>query len=196
MLIGYVRVSTKNQNTIRQEVLMQELGVDEMYIDKVSGKNKERPALKEMMKYVRKGDTVVVESISRFARNTKDLLELVEQLEERNVKFISKKEDIDTTTEQGIFMLTVMGAMARLERGNILERQAEGIAIAKAEGRFNGRPKVEIENFEELYNDWKKNKLTVSKICKANGIARSTWYRKVKEYEGIQETPEDEIIDF
>lgn len=175
---------------------MQELNVDQIYIDKLSGMNKERPELKKMMNFVRVGDTVVVESISRFARNTRDLLDLLDQLNEKGVQFISKKEKIDTTTPAGIFMLTVMGAMAQLERNNILERQAEGIAIAKAEGRFNGRPKVEIENFEELYNDWKKNKLTVSKICKANGIARSTWYRKVKEYEGIQETVEDEIIDF
>lgn len=191
MIIGYVRVSTKNQNTIRQEVLMQELKVDELYIDKLSGKNKERPELKKMLDFVRIGDTVVVESISRFARNTRDLLDLLDQLNEKRVQFISKKESIDTNTPSGKFMLTVMGAMAELERENILERQAEGIAIAKAEGRFNGRPKVEIENFEKLYDDWKKNKLTVSKICKENGIARSTWYRKVKKYEEIHE-----IIDF
>lgn len=196
MLCGYVRVSTRNQNTIRQEVLMQDLGVEKLYCDKESGKNKERQELNKMMDYVREGDTVIVESISRFARNTRDLLDLLDQLNEKGVQFISKKENIDTNTSTGRFMLTVMGAMAQLERENILERQAEGIAIAKAEGRFNGRPKVEIENFEELYNDWKKNKLSVSKICKANGIARSTWYRKVKEHEGNQETVEDEIIDF
>jgi DNA invertase Pin-like site-specific DNA recombinase len=101
-------------------------------------------------------------------------------LNEKGVQFISKKESIDTNTPAGKFMLTIMGAMAELERENILERQAEVIAIAKAEGRFNGRPKVEIENFEELYSNLKKNKLSVSKICKTNGIARSTWYRKVK----------------
>lgn len=77
MKIGYIRVSTEEQNTIRQEVLMQELGIDEIYIDKASGKNADRPQLKKMLTYIRRGDTVIVESISRFARNTKDLLELI-----------------------------------------------------------------------------------------------------------------------
>ena len=98
MNIGYIRVSTQEQNTIRQEVLMQELGVDEVYIDRMSGKNTNRPELKKMMDYVRRGDTVIVESISRFARNTRDLLELVERLTAKGVEFVSKKEAIDTTT--------------------------------------------------------------------------------------------------
>ncbi len=172
---------------------MHELGVEKLYCDKESGKSMERQELNKMLDFVREGYTVVVESISRFARNTRDLLDLLDQLSEKGVQFISKKENIDTNTSAGRFMLTVMGAMAELERENILERQAEGIAIAKAEGRFNGRPKVEIENFEELYSDWKENKLAVSKICKANGIARSTWYRKVNEFE---ESQADVVIDF
>ena len=97
MKIGYVRISTQEQNTIRQEVMLRELGVDEIFIDKASGKNADRPELKRMMNYVRKGDTVIVESISRFARNTRDLLELVEQLTAKEVEFVSKKEAIDTT---------------------------------------------------------------------------------------------------
>lgn len=101
MKIGYVRVSTQEQNTIRQEVMLRELGVDEIFIDKASGKNADRPELKRMMEYVRKGDTVIVESISRFVRNTRDLLELVEQLTAKEVEFVSKKEAIDTTTPTG-----------------------------------------------------------------------------------------------
>ena len=107
MKIGYIRVSTQEQNTIRQEVLMESLGVDEVYIDRMSGKNTNRPELQKMMDYVRKGDVVIVESISRFARNTRDLLELVERLNEKGVEFVSKKEAIDTTTPTGKFMLTV-----------------------------------------------------------------------------------------
>lgn len=92
MLVGYIRISTVGQNTARQEVLMQELGVEKIFIDRMSGKNTDRPHLKEMMLFVRQGDTVVVESISRFARNTKDLLELVEQLTKKGVEFVSKKK--------------------------------------------------------------------------------------------------------
>ena len=97
MRIGYIRVSTQEQNTIRQEILMERLGVDELYIDRASGKNAQRPELQKMMEYVRRGDTVIVESISRFARNTRDLLELVERLTGKGVEFISQKEAIDTT---------------------------------------------------------------------------------------------------
>lgn len=98
MKIGYVRVSTQEQNTMRQEVLMDVLGVDKIYIDRASGKDTQRPELQKMMDYVRHGDTVVVESVSRFARNTRDLLLLVEQLTAKGVEFVSQKESIDTTT--------------------------------------------------------------------------------------------------
>ena len=111
MKIGYIRVSTEEQNPVRQQVLLRELGVDEIFIDKASGKNTDRPELQRMMDYVRKGDTVIVESISRFARNTRDLLELVEQLTAKQVEFVSKKEAIDTTTPTGKFMLTVFAAV-------------------------------------------------------------------------------------
>jgi len=128
--VGYVRVSTQGQNTARQEVLMQELGAETVFIDRMSGKNTDRPELKKMLGFVRKGDAIVVESISRFARNTRDLLDLVEKLQEKQVEFISKKEAIDTTTPSGKFMLTIFGAVAELEREYILQRQQEGIALA------------------------------------------------------------------
>lgn len=92
METGYIRVSTQEQNTIRQEVLMESLGVDEVYIDRMSGKNTSRPELQRMMEYVRRGDTVIVESISRFARNTRDLLELVERLTVKGVEFVSNRD--------------------------------------------------------------------------------------------------------
>lgn len=116
MIIGYIRISTTDQSTARQEVLMKELGAEQVFIDRMSGKNTDRPELKRMMSFVREGDTVIVESISRFARNTKDLLELVEQLTKKRVEFVSKKEAIDTSTPTGKFMLTVFGAVAELER--------------------------------------------------------------------------------
>ena len=114
MKVGYIRVSTIEQNEARQEVLMEQLGVDRVYMDKMSGKNKDRPQLQEMMQYVREGDIVIVESISRFARNTKDLLSLIEELERKKVTFVSQKENIDTNTPAGRFMLTVFAALAQL----------------------------------------------------------------------------------
>lgn len=185
MKVGYIRVSTQEQNTARQEILMQELGVEKVFIDKMSGKNKDRKALNEMISYIREGDTVVVESISRFARNTKDLLELIERLKEKNVTFESKKESIDTNTVSGKFMLTVFGAMAELERGYILDRQKEGIEIAKKEGKYKGRKPIEVNDtlFESLYKDWKKGNVTATKAMKALELKPNTFYRKVKNYE-------------
>lgn len=183
MKIGYIRVSTTEQNTARQEVLMQDLGVDEIYIDKASGKNTDRPELLKMLKYVRKGDTVIVESISRFARNTKDLLELIETLKDKQVEFISKKENIDTSTPTGKFMLTVFGAVAELEREYILQRQMEGIAIAKQEGKYKGRKKIENDKFEKVYRDWKAQNITAVRAMEILGMKRNTFYRRVKEHE-------------
>lgn len=185
MKIGYVRVSTEEQNTARQDVLMQELGVEKVFMDKASGKSKDRPALEEMMGFVREGDTVIVESISRFARNTKDLLNLVERLGEKRVEFVSKKEAIDTTTPTGQFMLTVFGAMAQLEREQILQRQAEGIAVAKAEGKYKGRKPIAVDEalFTEQYRAWKNGETAPKFIMKKLGLSKATFYRKVRQYE-------------
>lgn len=183
MKIGYVRVSTKEQNTARQEELMKSLGVDKIYIDKVSGKNMDRPALQEMMKFAREGDSVIVESISRFARNTKDLLELTEQLSNERVRFISQKEKIDTDTPAGRFMLTIFGAVAELEREYIRQRQREGIEIAREQGKYKGRPEKELKDFESVYNAWKSKQITATEASKQLGISRSTFYRKAGSYE-------------
>jgi len=180
--IGYIRISTTDQNTARQEVLMKELGVEQVYIDRVSGKNTDRPELKRMMNYVREGDTVIVESISRFARNTKDLLELVEKLTAKQVEFISKKEAIDTTTPTGKFMLTVFGAVAELEREYILQRQKEGIAVAKQNGVYKGRKPIEHPKLQEIVSLWKKGDITAVEAMKRLNMKPSTFYRKVKRY--------------
>ena len=162
MKIGYIRVSTAEQNTIRQETLMEALGVDEIYMDKVSGKNTNRPELQKMLHYVRKGDTVIVESISRFARNTKDLLELVEQLTAKEVEFISQKESIDTSTPAGKFMLTIFAAVAELEREYILQRQREGIAEAKKQGKYQGRKAKIHPDAEKVMKRWREKEITAT----------------------------------
>lgn len=183
MKIGYIRISTTDQNTARQEVMMKELGVEQVYIDRISGKNTNRPELTKMMNYVRQGDTVIVESISRFARNTKDLLELVEQLTAKKVEFISKKEAIDTTTPTGKFMLTIFGAVAELEREYILQRQREGIAIAKQNGVYKGRKPIEHPKFAEVVLLWQQNKITAVEAMRRLNMKPSTFYRKVKSLE-------------
>lgn len=180
MKIGYIRVSTTEQNTIRQEVMLTDLGVDELFIDKASGKNTDRPELKRLLTYVRQGDTVIVESISRFARNTRDLLDLVEQLAAKQVEFISKKEAIDTTTPTGKFMLTIFGAVAELEREYILQRQQEGIVIAKAQGRYKGRKPISHPDFNKVVAKWRANGMTAVEAMRRLNMKPTTFYRKVK----------------
>jgi len=195
MKIGYIRVSTREQNIARQEVLMEQLGVEQVYIDKVSGKSTERPQLKKMMEALRPGDTVIVEAISRFARNTKDLLTLVDRLVDRLVDkgvFISKKENMDTTTPSGQFMLTVFGTCAELERAYILDRQREGIEIKKAAGGYSGenhrgRNKTEMDGelFESLMQKYLNQEISASRCA----VQQYTFWRRAREYReqhGIQ----------
>lgn len=177
MLIGYVRVSTAEQNSARQEVLMQQLGAQRMYIDRASGKNTDRPQLQKMLSFVRQGDTVVVESISRFARNTRDLLELIEQLNAKEVGFISKKEAIDTGTPTGKFMLTVFAAVAELEREYILQRQKEGIALAKQAGKYKGRKPIDRTALQPVLEEYRKGQLTAAQAMRKMGVSKSTFYR-------------------
>ena len=160
---------------------MAELGVEKVFIDRISGKNTDRPELKEMMGFVRNGDTVIVESISRFARNTKDLLELVEQLTAKGVEFVSKKEAIDTTTPTGKFMLTIFGAVAELEREYTLQRQAEGIAIAKELGVYKGRKPIVRPEFAHIVSLWRQGSITAVEAMNRLDMKPSTFYRKVKE---------------
>lgn len=194
MKVGYVRISTREQNTARQDVLMERLGVERVFTDKLSGKDTQRPELQKMMDFVREGDVVVVESFSRFARNTRDLLDLTAALEEKGVRFVSQKEAIDTDGPAGKLMLTIFGALAQFERETILERQAEGIAIAKVEGRMTGRPRKAVDTFENVYLDYKNGKISAAQGARKLGIARSTWYRKVKELAAIE--ADNEEIDF
>jgi len=181
MRIGYIRVSTAEQKTERQEVLMKELGVDKIYVDKASGKNLSRPELKKMMDFVRDGDTVIVDSISRFARNARDLLELVGRLNEKKVVFVSKKESIDTKTPTGKFMLTVFAAIAELERDSILQRQQEGIRIAKAEGKYTGRKAKEYPGFDEMAKRVLRGDISATAAMQILGMSKTTWYRRIRE---------------
>ena len=183
MKVGYVRVSTKEQNTARQDEMMEALSVEKVFTENVSGKNMNRPQLKAMMEFVRQGDTVVVESYSRLARSTKDLLTIVERLNEKGVSFISQKERIDTSTPQGRLMMTIFAGLAQFERECTLQRQAEGIAIAKAEGKYKGcQPIAKPTNWDSVYAQWKAGDITARVAQKKLSLTPATFYRMVKKW--------------
>lgn len=187
MKFGYVRVSTEEQNLARQYSIMEREGIEDRFIfsDKLSGKNTERPGLKTLMGFVKEGDVVYIESISRLARNTRDLLTLVEDMTGKGVTLVSDKESLDTSTPTGKFVLTMFGAMAQLERDTILERQREGIAIAKKEGRMNGRPRVEVDEkvFVECYSLYKRGLITAKSMMEELGLKEATFFRQLRAYE-------------
>lgn len=186
MKVGYVRVSTAAQNIARQEQIMDDLGVEKVFIDKLSGKNKDRPELIKMLDFVREGDTLIVESYSRLARNTMDLLQIVEALDKKGVNFISQKESIDTSTPSGRLMLTLFASIYEFERESMLERQREGMAIAKAEGRLAGRRKIEVDDskFNQVYSIWKNGDITAVEAMKRLELKKTTFYKLVAECEG------------
>lgn len=176
MVVGYVRVSTVDQNMDRQVRSMEEYHVERIFQEKISGKNTDRPELQKMLDFVREGDTVVVCDFSRLSRSARDLLTICDRLEQKKVKLISLKENLDTSTSTGKFMLTIIGALAELERSNILERQREGIAIAKEKGVYQGRKPLQLDNFEQTYMEWKNKKITATEACKILHISRGTFY--------------------
>ena len=182
--VGYVRVSSTGQNTARQDDAMKELGVDKVFIEKVSGKSANRPELKKMLDYVREGDIVVVAEISRLARSTRDLLNIMDVLSQKKVGFVSMKEAIDTTTAQGRFILTIFGALAELERDYILSRQKEGIDAAKTRGVRLGRPAKEFPKYwERTYTSWKNGDISPTEAAKELKLKRPTFYLMVKRWE-------------
>lgn len=182
--IAYIRVSTIEQNEERQIKQLECKCIDKYYVEKLSGKNVDRPKLKEMIEYVRQGDTVYIQDFSRLARNVKDLLSIVEQLQKKQVNLISLKENLDLNTPAGKLQLTMLGAIYEFERDMLRERQAEGIAIAKAKGKYKGRKKIGYpDNWEEVYKKWKNRELTGTKAMKLLNLKRNTFYNLLKQYE-------------
>jgi DNA invertase Pin-like site-specific DNA recombinase len=185
MKVGYIRVSTKEQNTARQDEAFTSLGLDKIYSEKISGKNTKRPQLQAMLSYVREGDTLYIESLSRLGRSTKDLIDIVEQLNEKNVQLVSLKESIDTTTPTGKLMFHIFASLAEFERDTLKQRQLEGIAIAKKEGKFKGRTKINVNEklFIEVYNIWKSGSITAVEAQKRLKLKPNTFYRRIQKYE-------------
>lgn len=185
--IGYIRVSSEGQNTQRQEVALKEIGVEKIFIEKISGKDVNRPQLQRMLEYIREEDIVFIESISRLGRSLKDLLEIVETLNNKGVGLVSLKENhIDTTTPQGKLIFNIFATLSEFERESIRQKQKEGIIIAKANGVYKGRKKIELKSdskFEKLYKEWKEDKITAVKFMEDMNLKRNTFYRRIKEYE-------------
>ena len=184
MEYAYVRVSSKEQQESRQLIAMENRGIPlgRIFSEKQSGKDTNRPQLQTLMNTVRKGDVVVVESISRFARNTADLLGLVETLTQKGVEFVSLKENIDTTTPTGRFTLTLFAAIAELERECTLLRQAEGIAAAKSRGEHLGRPAKKIpKDFSKIVEQWEHGEININEALMQTGLKQSTFYNRLRE---------------
>lgn len=175
MKVGYVRVSTVEQNEARQLEALEKFGIEKWYKEKVSGKDTKREQLQLMLDFVREGDEVYVMDFSRLSRSVQDLLGIVDLLNNKKVRLVSIKENLDSSTPTGKLMLTVIGAIAEFERQNLLERQREGIAIAKREGKYKGRKPRELEQFEEVYKEWVTGKITAVAAAKVLGISRGTF---------------------
>ena len=187
MRVAYVRVSTVEQNEARQLEALKKYDLEKWYTEKVSGKDTNRPKLQEMLDFVREGDTVYIHDFSRLARSTKDLLEILEELTAKGVTLISNKENLDTGTATGKLMLTVIAAINEFERQNLLERQKEGIEIAKREGKFKGGQVKQIDDaaFNAAYEKYKNRELNKTQFAAALKISRPTRDKLLKD-KGLQ----------
>jgi DNA invertase Pin-like site-specific DNA recombinase len=157
---------------------MERCNIEKWFIEKISGKDTNRAKLQEMLEYAREGDTVYIHDFSRLARSTKDLLGLVEQLEKKKVHLVSLKENLDSSTATGKLMLTMIAAINEFERANLLERQREGIAIAKKNGVYKGRKKIsKPDNWDEIYQQYKTRQITAKEALTTLRLKRNTFYK-------------------
>lgn len=181
--IAYVRVSTVEQNEARQREALQAYNIDKWFIEKVSGKDTNRPQLISMLDFVREDDIVYIAEFSRLGRSAKDLLDIVENIEDKGANLISIKENFDTKTPAGKLQMTMLAAIAEFERAMILERQREGIAIAKKEGKYKGRKKIKRTDIDIHYGRYMSRKASKTQIANELGISRNTLTRLFNEYE-------------
>lgn len=191
--IGYARVSTKEQNDARQLKALKEYGCDVIYTEKVSGKDTNRPELQRMIEALQEGDIIVIHELSRLSRSTKDLLELVDVFKEKGVGLKSISDAwLDLTNENPMseFIFTVFSGLVQYERKLIKQRQTEGIAIAKANGKFKGRKTKLVEGGEEEVRrnaivKAYKDGVSIADIRKTYKVGTGTIYRLL-EREGIK----------
>ncbi len=180
--VAYVRVSTAEQNEARQREALAVRGIDKWFIEKASGKNTDRPEFQKMLDWVREGDTIYIHDLSRIARSTKDLLDLLDVLREKGVALVSDKESIDTSTATGKLLVTMVAAINEFERANLLERQKEGIAIAKREGKYKGRKAVTVPDLPRHYERYQRREVSKAALARELGISRPTLDRLFSDY--------------
>lgn len=178
---GYARVSTEQQNLDRQLDMLTQYGVDYIFNEKMTGTKRDRPELNKLLDRLMAGDTIVVESLSRLGRSTKDLIELVELFEKKQVHLVSLKEQIDTSTPAGKLLFTLMSAIAQFERDVIAERTREGLNAARARGRIGGRPRANQQKVRQAVKLYQTGQYSVREIEELTGVKKSTLYRRLGE---------------
>jgi DNA invertase Pin-like site-specific DNA recombinase len=178
-VFGYARVSTEAQNLDRQLDALEQYGVDIIYNEKMSGTKKNRPELTKLLDRITEGDTVVVESLSRLGRSTKDLIELTETFQSKGVNLVSLKESINTNSPTGKLLFTLMSAIAQFERDVIADRTREGLKAARARGRMGGRPRADPEQVKKAVKLYKTKQYSIKEIEELTGIKKSTLYRNL-----------------
>lgn len=177
---GYARVSTEQQNLARQLDMLAQYGVDYIFNEKMTGTKRDRPELNKLLDRMMEGDTVVIESLSRLGRSTKDLIELVELFCERGVHLVSLKEQIDTSTPAGKLLFTLMSAVAQFECDVIAERTKEGLDAARARGHTGGRPRTNAQKVKQAVKLYHTKQYTVREIEELTGVKKATLYRNLK----------------
>lgn len=178
--IGYARVSTLDQNLDRQTDMLRAYGVDKLYTEKMSGTRRDRPELTRLLERLEEGNTVIVESLSRLGRSTRDLIELVELFQQKGVQLVSLKESIDTSSSTGKLLFTIMSALAQFERDVIADRTREGLQAARARGHFGGRPKTDAKKLQQALKLYRSGQYTAREIKELTGITKSTLYRYLR----------------
>jgi DNA invertase Pin-like site-specific DNA recombinase len=178
---GYARVSTETQNLNRQIDALKKYGVDYIYDEKMTGTKKDRPELSKLLDKMTEGDTIVIESLSRLGRSTKDLIELTELFQSKGVNLVSLKEAIDTNTSTGKLLFTLMSAIAQFERDTIAERTREGLRSARARGKTGGRPKINADSIKKAVKLYSTRQYTIMEIEELTGVKKSTLYRNLQE---------------
>ena len=186
MKFGYARVSTDQQVLDRQIDALNKYGVDKIYTEKMTGTKASRPELDNLRNALRDGDTVVIESLSRLGRSSKDLLTLIEDFDNDGITLVSLKESIDISTPTGKLLVTVLSALAQFERDLIVERTREGLASARARGRKGGRPKTDPKKVQNALKLYDSQMHSTKEIAEITGVSIKTLYNAINERKAKQ----------